>query len=110
MSKETSTPSALHTEQQDSVLIVLDEPIKRGATEIKEVTIRRPNSGALRGVSMIDVININVTALQTVLPRITEPTLTREDVLDINVADLMEMGVALASFLARKEMRKSFSH
>ncbi len=32
--------------------VTLDTPIKRGKTEIKEIVLRKPQSGALRGVRL----------------------------------------------------------
>ena len=91
------------------VEVPLDEPIKRGEQVIASVTVRKPSSGELRGVSLVDLANVNVVALQQVLPRITNPTLTTHDVAQLDPADLMSLGVEVASFLVRKEMRLSAS-
>ncbi|NKI68099.1 phage tail assembly protein [Collimonas pratensis] len=85
--------------------IILDEPIKRGDTFISEVTIRRPKSGELRGVSLMDLGNMSVAALQTVLPRITQPTLTAHEVAGMDPADLTEIGAEVAIFLVKKADR-----
>ena len=69
----------------ESVVVELDEPLTRGNTQITELTLRRPKSGALRGVSLMDLMNMNVSALQVVLPRISEPRLG----LPIEVEDAM---------------------
>lgn len=88
-----------------NTIITLDEPIQRGNTTITEVAIRKPKSGELRGVSLIDIGNINVVALQQVLPRITSPTLTAQEVGNLDPADLLQIGVEVASFLVRKADR-----
>jgi hypothetical protein len=85
--------------------ITLDEPIKRGDSVISEVTIRRPKSGELRGVSLMDLGNLNVAALQTILPRITQPTLTAQEVANMDPADLTELGSEVAIFLVKKADR-----
>lgn len=85
--------------------ITLDEPIKRGDTVISEITIRRPKSGELRGVSLMDLGNLSVAALQTVLPRITQPTLTAQEVAGMDPADLTELGSEVAIFLVKKADR-----
>jgi len=89
----------------ETATIQLDEPIPRGTKEITEVTLRRPKAGALRGVSLVDLMNINVTALQMVLPRITEPALTQHDVANMDPSDLAKMGMEVSFFLAPKADR-----
>ncbi|WVM88883.1 phage tail assembly protein [Halopseudomonas pachastrellae] len=82
----------------NSELIELDEPIKRGTTEITEVTLRKPVSGELRGVSLMELAQMDVQALRKVLPRISSPSLTDVEVARMDPADLMQCGVAVASF------------
>ena len=88
--------------------ITLDEPVKRGDTLIEEITLRKPKAGELRGVSLVDLGNINVVALQQVLPRITTPILTAQDVANLDPADLLEIGAEVASFLVKKADRTAF--
>lgn len=90
---------------QINTTITLDEPIQRGETTITEIVIRRPKSGELRGVSLIDIGNMNVTALQQVLPRITSPTMTAQEVANLDPADLVQLGVEVAYFLVKKADR-----
>ncbi|MDR6397306.1 phage tail assembly protein [Herbaspirillum seropedicae] len=89
----------------ESVVVELDEPLTRGNTQITELTLRRPKSGALRGVSLMDLMNMNVSALQVVLPRISEPTLTQFDVANMDPADLIKCGMEVSVFLAPKADR-----
>lgn len=91
----------------NSQLIELDEPIKRGATEITEVTLRKPVSGELRGVSLMELAQMDVQALRKVLPRISSPSLTDVEVARMDPADLMQCGVAVASFLLTKKARQA---
>lgn len=87
------------------VTVQLDEPIQRGDTVISEIQLRKPKSGELRGVSLVDVANLDVLALQKVLPRITTPTLTAVEVNNLELADLMQLGAEVAYFLATKANR-----
>ena len=88
--------------------ITLDNPLPRGDAFITSVTLRRPNSGELRGVNLMDLGQMNVLALQTVLPRISTPTLTAQDVAKLDPADLVELGAEVASFLLKKADRAAF--
>lgn len=90
------------SEKQTSV-IVLDTPVKRGDTLITEITITRPQSGAYRGISFVDLLNMQYDALLKVLPRVSTPTLTENELANsVDAADLIQMGGALISFLVPK--------
>ena len=91
-----------------SKTITLDEPIKRGDSLITEITLRKPKAGELRGVSLVDVAQMSVVALQQVLPRITTPILTGQDVANLDPADLLEIATEVAAFLVRKSDRMVF--
>ncbi|MGO2703897.1 MAG: phage tail assembly protein [Pseudomonas helleri] len=90
-------------------VVPLDTPIQRGELSIEKITIRKPMSGELRGVSLIDLMNMDVMALRKVLPRITDPTLTDMDVARMDPADLVQCGVAVTSFLLTKSAKAQAS-
>lgn len=83
----------------------LDTPLERGAQVITQVTLRKPKSGELRGVSLSDLVSLDVTALSKVLPRISSPTLTEHDIANIDPADLVMLGGIFAGFLMPKAMK-----
>lgn len=85
--------------------LTLDQPIKRGEQVITEVTLRKPSAGELRGTSLSALVNLDVDALQKVLPRITTPTLTNADVAGMDPADLVQLGGMFMSFLLSKELQ-----
>lgn len=82
--------------------ITLDQPIKRGESEITAVELRRPASGELRGLNLTDLLQMDVAALQRVLPRITTPTLTEQEIAALDPADLLQLGSTVAGFLLPK--------
>ncbi|WP_240349243.1 phage tail assembly protein [Halomonas binhaiensis] len=84
--------------------VELDEPIARGKTTIREIQVRKPKSGALRGVALTDILQMDVSALTKVLPRITEPALTEADIRGLDPADLVQLGGTVAGFLLPKKM------
>lgn len=85
-------------------IVKLENPILRGNTEITEIELRRPNAGTLKGVTLTAVLEMDVNALTTVLPRITNPALTQRDVQNLDPADLVALGSEVASFLAPKSV------
>ncbi|NRO98130.1 phage tail assembly protein [Paraburkholderia sp. NMBU_R16] len=84
---------------------VLDSPLTRGSQTITKVTLRKPKSGELRGVSLSDLVNLDVSALSKVLPRISSPTLTEQDVASIDPADLVMLGGIFVGFLMPKAVK-----
>lgn len=89
----------------DRETIELDEPIQRGKTTITELQIRKPKAGELRGVSLMELAQMDVLALRKVLPRITTPTLTDIEIGNMDPADILQCGVAVAGFLMTKKQR-----
>ena len=109
---ETTTKVSIDTTYQvepvknpNEATVELDSPIVRGATTYKSLHLRKPMSGELRGVSLSDVLNLDVNALRKVLPRITTPTLTDVEVGRMDPADLVEIGTTVAGFLLRKSAK-----
>ena len=92
----------LTTERPTSVTVPLETPIIRGQQTITDLTLRRPLSGDLRGLALADIVQLNVTALGKLLPRISTPTLTEADVARIDPADLLALGGEIAGFFLRK--------
>lgn len=94
-------------QSQDPNTYTLDTPITRGAHTIERVTLRKPSAGELRGVSLSDLVNLDVTALSKVLPRISTPTLTDRDVFNLDPADLVQLGGIFSGFLMTKAVKRS---
>ncbi len=51
--------------------ITLEESIQSGDQTITAITLRKPAAGELRGVSLTDLLQLDVIALQKVLTRIS---------------------------------------
>lgn len=84
------------------VSIALDQPIVRGDTSIDGVQIRKPMAGELRGLKLTEVVQADVDAMIVLLPRITVPPLTEEEVAAMGVADFVECSNQVAGFLPQK--------
>ncbi len=85
--------------------VELDSPFQRGSQTVTEIHVRKPKSGALRGVSLADVLNMDVQALTRVLPRITEPALTEAELRDMDPADLVQLGNVVSNFLLPRRLK-----
>ena len=95
-------------DKKDPNTAQLETPIKRGDGHITSVTLRKPNSGELRGVSLAELLQMKVDALQTVLPRITTPMLHKQDMANLDPADLVNLGSKVVGFLLTKEQKADF--
>lgn len=98
----TNTPSAQ--------TIQLDSPFQRGEQVIKEITLRKPLAGELRGTALSALVSLDVDALQRILPRISTPTLTEADIGSLDPADLVQLGGAFAGFLLPKALQANMAY
>ena len=96
------------TERKTAATITLEEPIERGTQTITHVTVRKPKSGELRGTQLVNLLHMDVAALEIVLPRITQPTLTKAEVSNLDPADLTQFGVEVSGFLLTRANREGF--
>lgn len=97
---------AVATQDENLRIVVLEEPIVRPSGQrIETVQIRKPMGGALRRVTLGDLLSLNTDALQAVLPRVTEPQLVKQDFELMDPADLVKLGSELISFFVPKKER-----
>lgn len=92
MTDQTDTPT------RDGA-VQLDQPIARGDTKIAFVQVRKPSAGELRGLSMAQLSQLDYGTLETLLPRITNPALTKQDLTKMDPADFMQLGMEVLDFL-----------
>ncbi len=88
--------------------VILDTPIKRGKTEIKTIVLRKPQSGALRGVRLQALMEMDVNAVMAVLPRVSTPALTAQEINEMDPADLVALSVEVVTFLLPKSATSGF--
>lgn len=90
---------------QETQRIELDSPITMGDTTIDVLEIRKPNVQALQGVKIADLLQGDVSAICAVLPKISTPTITKSQVLQLDPADIAQIGGSLMLFLQPKSVR-----
>jgi hypothetical protein len=100
--EETTQPS-----NPNEAVVTLDKPITRGSNTHESLTLRKPSSGELRGVSLLELMQMDVQALSKVLPRISSPSLTAQEVNAMDPADLLACGVAVSGFLLQKSAKEA---
>lgn len=114
MSRKTPDTALLDTTTgkvtaADFVTIELDSPIQRGDQVIDTVQLRKPDAGTLRGVKLVDLLQLDTSAIRLLVPRITSPTLTTADVDKLDPADLVTVGTEIAGFFMKKADRESLN-
>ncbi|NLT88570.1 MAG: phage tail assembly protein [Pseudomonas lactis] len=93
----------------DDNTVTLDTPIRRGTTSIESITLRKPNSGELRGVSLVELLQMDVSSLIKVLPRISSPSVTAIEVAGMDPADLLALSSKISGFLLQKSAKTDAS-
>lgn len=96
--------------KKNQATVKLDEPIKRGEEELTEVVVRKPNTGALRGVRLQALMDMDVLSMSEVLPRITSPSLTKPEIMAMNPADLVLLSIEVVNFLLPNSMRTDYQN
>lgn len=91
--------------------ITLESPLFRGESKIVTIMLHQPNARALRGISLSSIMNMDVSAIAALLPRISEPTIIEAEVDKMDPADLLQAGMAVASFfLPQRDLDDSLTH
>jgi len=90
----------VHPDTEDQ--ITLDRPIQRAGQTISALQLRKPTAGELRGLSLVNVLQMDVDAIATLLPRISVPTIHKLECLAMDPADLLACGIVVAGFLQQK--------
>lgn len=85
----------------------LDVPLMIGGIPLKSIIVRKPNVKALSGVSLQDIFSYDVNALMRILPRVTTPALTPQQVLDLDPSDFAQLGAHVVNFLYPKSAQET---
>lgn len=102
---DATTPPALPA-NPDIETVEFDTPIIRGKLTISEVNINKPKTGALRGLSLSDLLKVDVDTIIKLVPRVSTPPLTEHEVAALDPADFLSISTAVVGFFASKDQRK----
>lgn len=83
----------------------LETPISFGGQTIEKITIRKPNTAALSGVSLQDLYRSDVNALCAVIPKCVYPQIPREAMTSFDPVDLGQIAGYIIYFLMPKSQR-----
>lgn len=85
---------------QKTKVITLDHGFKQGDVIITELTLHKPNTGHCRGLNLKDVLSFDINALATLLPRITSPAMSAQNVYELELMDTLKFAEEIGNFLA----------
>ena len=83
--------------------VKFDVGFKRGEQSITEIVIRKPKTRALRGLTLVNVLQLDVDTLAKLAPRITTPTMTENDVYELAPSDLTKLSKEVIGFFVKAE-------
>ena len=84
--------------------VTLVNPVEIDGKQVSEITLRKPMGGDLRGIALTDVLRMEMTALFKLLPRITQPSLTPQQLqTEIEAEDLTDLGTKTVLFFVRRK-------
>lgn len=71
--------------------VTLSKPIKIDGKDVSEITLRKPNTGELRGLKLVDVLQMDVNSHLELLPRITQPHLSTQQIAALDPTDFTDL-------------------
>lgn len=81
-----------------AITVTLGQPVQREGGEVSAITLRKPDTGNLRGLKLTDVMQSDVNAMITLLPRISDPFLTEAEISALDPADFAELAGTILGF------------
>jgi hypothetical protein len=88
-----------------AVTVALQEPIKRSGGDVGSVQLMKPRVGDLRGLSLSELLVCQADAMAVLLPRITVPTLIKQEVEAMDPADFVACSAEVVDFLTPQAAR-----
>lgn len=85
--------------------VTLDNPLERGDQKITAVTLRKPTAGDFRGTTMTAVFQMDPVAIATVIPRISDPIIHKDEYLQMDADDAAALGGEVVHFLLTRAQR-----
>ena len=71
--------------------VTFKDPIPYGDNPLKEITLRPPTAGDLRGVNIDGIGSMRVEELMTLVPRISTPAVTAAQLNELSARDVTKL-------------------
>lgn len=102
MNNETATAAKAPT----WVDVEFETGFARGDEQITKIRLRKPKAGELRGLSLQAVMTADVGAVIELLPRISDPIMTKQDAEALEADDFTEAADAITGFFLSAAQKK----
>ncbi len=79
--------------------VTFAKPIERGEQKIESIQLREFSTGEIRGLNMVDLVQLQTDALITLVPRISLPPLTKNEVEALPPSEMFKIATEIANFL-----------
>ncbi|RYG20460.1 MAG: phage tail assembly protein [Caulobacteraceae bacterium] len=87
--------------------VPLERPLDRHGNKYKHIVVRKPYGTDCSGASLGALHNGDVSHLAVVLPRVTEPALSKHEFLAMGIDDIAELSGAIIHFLLTTPQKAS---
>jgi len=87
----------------DTKKVIFQTPIPFGKNPLKELILRRPMAGELRGTKLSRIAELDVDELFKIIPRISSPVVSEAQLNQLDSCDLMILAGEFAGFFSPKE-------
>jgi len=81
----------------------LSKPVKIDGKDVSEITLRKPATGEMRGLSLVNILQMDINTMIKLLPRISNPPLNEQQVAELELEDFTELAGKTVLFFAKKE-------
>lgn len=100
------------TDTVNFIDVPLTKPLVRGENTYNSIRLTKPGAPDLAGCQLFELVRMDVTQTQKVLPRISTPPISAQDFMGgpdakIDIADLFTMASEVAGFLLGTRMADS---
>lgn len=82
--------------------VTLQEAVQVDGAPVTQVVLRRPNVGQLRGLSVNEIMQLDVAAMLKLLPRISAPPLSAAALEGMDPADFAELSIRASLFFVKR--------
>lgn len=100
---EPTPPGAITSPK--TTKLVLENPIPRPGGDLALITLRKPTAGELRGLNATALMQGDISAVITLLPRISDPYITDAEAAALEAEDIMEAAGVIVGFFISKAQR-----
>ena len=83
--------------------VTLSKPVKIDGKDETKITLRKPRAGEIRGLMLVNILQMDVSTMIKLLPRISTPPLNEQQVAELEPEDLTELSGKAVLFFAKKE-------